>query len=443
MIFHYPELALTQGILIVLSIRWLFKRNDELPLLLNSLLFYVTSYRYWAVNQGINNWISLSQYGLSPVTNESAVDGLNYIVMGQILLVATYMYKQTAVIPSIEPKMLKMSPFFRWVRPKVLIFGVICLPLSLFARSYVRSQFLAGKSLAFQISGYASMLPMVLIGIATLILCVWKVGGMPKLTHKVIAAVILAGVVNYTFRISGRFQFIGWIVTAGIILSSTYKPKLRLMFLSLCATAGAAYFGIAGVLRGVAQGYIPTEQIDTATWLRLSSAEDANMLDGFVMLKEAFTHIVPFRFGMAHIEILMRPIPRALWPNKPVGGGYLQAVGLVDPTTGSTLGFSPTLFGDFYSEGGLIAIIIFSILYGLLFAYIVRLSLKLHPFSGLLIRAILLSSMVPLLRGGDLPGIYSWIGMSFWPCFLLMWLKRKELSPNRAENTVKKYLLLK
>ncbi|NJM99754.1 MAG: oligosaccharide repeat unit polymerase [Phormidesmis sp. RL_2_1] len=441
--FHYTELALAQGLLIIISIYWLLKRNDELPLLFNALLFYVTSYRYWIVNQGVSNWINLTRYGLSPVNNESAADALNYIVTGQIILIAVYMYKQTMFIPKIEPKQLKLNSFFKWIRPRVLTFGIICLPLSLSARSYTRLQYLSGKSPAFEINSYVSMLPMVLIGVATLILCVWKVGGMPNLLHKITAAIVLAGVVNYSFNISGRFQFIGWMATAGIILSSTYQPKLRLGFLTLSAAVGSIYFGIAGALRGVARGYVSSEELNTATWMRLFSAEDANMLDGFAMLKEAFTNIVPFRLGMAHLEILMRPIPRALWPEKPVGGGYLQQVGLIDPTTGSTLGFSPTVFGDFYSEGGLLGIIIFSVLYGLMFAYIVRLSVKLHPFSGLLVRAVLMSSMVPLLRGGDLPGIYSWIGMAFWPCFLVIWLRRKELSRNNFENTMKRIYSLK
>jgi hypothetical protein len=34
-----------------------------------------------------------------------------------------------------------------------------------------------------------------------------------------------------------------------------------------------------------------------------------------------------------------------------------------------------------------------------------------------LIKGITIASMIPLLRGGDLPGIYAFIGMSFWPVF--------------------------
>jgi hypothetical protein len=32
-----------------------------------------------------------------------------------------------------------------------------------------------------------------------------------------------------------------------------------------------------------------------------------------------------------------------------------------------------------------------------------------------LIKGITISSLIPLLRGGDLPGVYAFIGMTFWP----------------------------
>ena len=45
----------------------------------------------------------------------------------------------------------------------------------------------------------------------------------------------------------------------------------------------------------------------------------------------------------------------------------------------------------------------------------------------MLIRACLLAGMIPLLRGGDLPGIYAWLGMAFWPMLLFLWWNREYL----------------
>jgi hypothetical protein len=72
-------------------------------------------------------------------------------------------------------------------------------------------------------------------------------------------------------------------------------------------------------------------------------------------------------------------------------------------------------------------VVLLSALYGFGFARLIRFSAVIHPLGGLLIRAIACAAVVPLLRGGDLPGIYAWFGMAFWPCFLVLYLWRREL----------------
>lgn len=420
--FEYPELAFAQIFLLFISVIWLLKQNDEIPLLISSFMFYIASYRYWAVTSGINQWINLSDIGIAAVTNDSAIRALAYIVFGQICLLATYMMGQRKILPLIVPT--GNYPFLQWLCPKVIFFGLFCLPLVITARASVIAQARAGRSLAFQVSSYLQLFPLVLIGIATLILCLWKFGGLTSLSKKIAAIAILTGVAYLTFSPSGRFQFLGWIIASAVILSSSYRPKNRLVVLASVAILGISMFGLAGVMRGPE---LSGDALNQAAWERTLSAEDANMLDGFALVESIYPKQLDFRWGMDHLEILMRPIPRAWWPEKPVGGGYMLKFGLSDPTKGTTLGFSPSLFGSFYSEGGIIGIIFCSIIYGASMAVIVRHSVRLQPFAGLLLRAILCASLIPLLRGGDLPGIYAWIGMAFWPCFLLLWIKRSEL----------------
>ena len=149
------------------------------------------------------------------------------------------------------------------------------------------------------------------------------------------------------------------------------------------------------------------------------------MLDGFVLLRQVYPRLLGYSYGSEHLEILERPIPRAWWPDKPVGG-YMNKLGLITADSGITLGISPSLFGSFYQEGGLVGVVLCSIIYGFGFGRLVSFSTRIVPLAGLLIRGILAAAIVPLLRGGDLPGIYAWFGMSFWPCVLLLWLKRRE-----------------
>ena len=244
---------------------------------------------------------------------------------------------------------------------------------------------------------------------------------MPKWWHKVAAIVILIGVANLTFKVSGRFQLIGWLATTGIIFSSSFKPGRRLLLLAGFLVLAVSIFATAGALRGHgADSGVQAIALD-----RFIGAEDANMLDGFVLLRRYIPHLVPFRLGMTHIEILLRPIPRSIWPGKPAGGGYMAAVGLSDANSGSTLGISPTLFGDLYSEGGMLVMLVLAIIYGVMLAKVVSWSVLLHPFAGVLIRAMVCAALVPVLRGGDMAGIVAWLGMAFWPCFLLLWVKRK------------------
>ncbi|MDJ0674831.1 MAG: hypothetical protein QNJ36_05550 [Calothrix sp. MO_167.B42] len=419
-LLEYPELLITQIILIVVSGIWLLRRNDEIPLLSSTFLFYVASYRYWVVTSGIGRWVNSGSFvGITAITDDAALIALSYIVFGEICLLTAYMLRQRRVLPVLIPAGDRF--LFSWLHPKVIFFGLFCLPLVVVTRSSVIAQINAGRSLAFEVSGYLYLFPMVLVGIAILILCLWKFGGLPTLQTKIAAILIMIGVSFFTFTPHSRFQFLGWIIASGIILSSSYVPKTRLIIFACLAIIGLGIFSVAGAMRNT---QLTENSLNQAALERTFSAEDANMLDGFVFIQEIYPKRLDFAFGMEHLEILLRPIPRALWPEKPVGG-YVNKLGLYKSNSGGTLGISPTLFGSFYAEGGIISIFFFSLLYGAILAAIVRYSTNLQPFASILVRAILGASMIPLLRGGDLPGIYAWFGMAFWPCFLLLWLKRK------------------
>lgn len=419
-LFEYQGLLLTQIILIIVSLFWFLRRNDVIPLLISAFLFYVASYRYWSVTSGLNGWVHVAAE-LSTNMHADALNALACIVLGQIFLLGTYWYCQKQPIPIAKTE--NAGSILTWLRPKVLFFGLLCLPLVIATRSTVLAQVQGGRSLAFQVSGYLYLFPMVLVGIAILTIALWKFGGLSTLFHKLLATAILIGVFQLTFNPGSRFQFLGWIVAGGIILSSVYRPQKRLLILSTAAAIALSLFAMAGAMRGMARSDV---QFQEASIMRAFGAEDANMLDGFVIVRNVFPQHLDFRWGMEHLEILMRPIPRSIWPEKPVGGAYMEYLGLSDPNSG-TIGFSPTLFGSFYIDGGIMGIVFWSLIYGRILAGIVKYSITLQPFAGVIVRAMLCACLIPLLRGGDLAGIYAWIGMAFWPCFLMLWLKRREL----------------
>jgi hypothetical protein len=419
-LFEFPELFAVQIALVVIGVFWLLKRNDELPLLVSTFLLYCGSYRYWAVTEGISRgWVRLINFGFSPIDDQKALTALTFIIFGECCLLGFYMLFQRQRLPvwNIAATPFPLSP--KWSR-RILWAGVVCMGVTISVRSQLGALIRAGRSLGFQVTAYLYLFPLALVGIATLILCVWKFGGFRSLFTKLFASLVLLSVAQLTFAPSGRFQFVGWLIAAGVIISANYRPGKRLLVLSTLAVVAIALFATAGALRNPT---VTPANLNQAAWERAFSAEDANMLDGFVLLQEVYPERLPFRTGMEHVEVLLRPIPRALWPNKPVGG-YMNKLGLIDENSGFTLGISPTLLGSFYAEGWLIGIVIFSFLYSYCIAKIVRFSVQIHPFAGVLLRAVLCAALVPLLRGGDLPGIYAWIGMAFWPCFLVLWLNR-------------------
>jgi hypothetical protein len=237
--------------------------------------------------------------------------------------------------------------------------------------------------------------------------------------------VVLVCVAYLTFSPQLRFQFLGWISGAAIIISANFSFKKRVFLLAMMAVLGVAMFVFAGSLREdeFSEDQTPGPQ---RALERVTSAADANMLDGFVMLEQVYPEMLDYTWGMDHLEILTRPIPRWLWPDKPLVG-YSNQLGLYDYHSGTT-GISPSLFGSFYEEGGIFGIVLFSILYGAGLAAIMGYTMRVRPFASLIIRAVVCASLIPMLRGGDLGGGYAWIGMAYWPCFLLLWLKRKQLA---------------
>ena len=418
--FAVSAFSLGQVAWIVLAAIWMWKRRDEIPLITSILLFYVFTFRLWALLNGWTSPVNLSNFGFESVEADNAVAVLGIALWGESVFLATYMLVQKRRLVVSGP--IAPAPLLDWLRPWVFGLAVLCIPIALVARRAVSVQVESGRSMGFEISGYLILFPLALGGIAILLAVLWRVGGLPSPAHKAAATASFAVIAFLTFQPSLRFQFFGWLLATMIIFSSgrSFVHQTFRMTIGLILAVGV--FAVAGALRNAQD---PQYDLQQETWERFAFAEDANMLDGFVLLRQIYPDILAYSKGGEHLEILTRPIPRAWWPNKPVGG-YMNKLGLITAETGFTLGISPSLFGSFYQEGGLPAMTLLAALYGLGLALLVRFSVRVLPLAGLLIRAIACAAIVPLLRGGDLPGIYAWFGMSFWPCVLLLLLRRRE-----------------
>src|SRR6266436_1471747 len=415
---------------IIVSAIWFWRRSDEFPLILSLFLFYVFAFRFWSLLQGWTVPVNIAPFGFAPVAVENCLESHALGVLGETTLLGVYMLAQNRTIW--VPRVIALAPFLQWLRPRTFVLVVVCAGLSTLTRRAVGAQVDAGKSMAFEISSYLSLFPMVLISAGILLVLLWKADGFNSLGQKFLAIVMLGVIAFLTFDSSARFQFLGWILASTIILTAGLPFRQKASFALLGLAAAAALFAVAGTLRKADD---PDVALEEESVNRFAFAADANMLDGFVLLRQVYPDMLNYSYGGEHLEILTRPIPRAWWPGKPVGG-YLNKLGIIDANTGFTLGISPSLFGSFYQEGGFIGIILFSAIYGFGLARLIRFSAEIHPIGGTLIRAITCAAVIPLLRGGDLPGIYAWFGMAFWPCFLFLWIWRKELLAKVASSQV-------
>lgn len=403
------------------SVVWLIRRGDALPLVVSGFLFYVFGFRLWALIQGYANPIVLTPFGFKDLDFLSAISAFTMAVLGQSVLLAVYMLRQRASFVTVKIRLGNSQG--AWLRSWMVLLAAFCIPLIFLCRLYISSQLSAGMSLGFQVSNYAFLFPFVLNSIAILAVSLWKSKQLPGAGWQIIAALLLGCVAWLSFGSSGRFLFLGWMLAAVFVVISGLSTFLRL----LIATGGVAFvlaiFGAAGALRN--ENAVSEVGLEQGTWDRIFSAEDANMLDGFCLIRQVYPEMLPHTYGGEHLGILLRPIPRSWWPGKPVGS-YMNELKLIDASDGFTLGISPSLFGDFYQEGSWIGIILGSALYGWGLAWLVKYSAGIQVFAGMSIRVILYAFMIPLLRGGDLPGIYAWFGMAFWPYLILFWLRRHD-----------------
>jgi hypothetical protein len=408
------------------AVWWLIKRKDELPLIASLFLLYMFSFRFWTLLQGWTLPVDITNFGFEPFTIELGIEAQALAVLGQSIFLIAYCFlqKRSFIVGRSVAPLETVERLF----PLVLKVAFFCVPVAVLTRLLVGIQTESGRSIAFEVSNYLWLFPLALVGVAILLAAVLRAGGLSGFFQKLFGACAFGAIAYLTFGASLRFQFLGWLIAATIILSAGKSLARKSLVLSMGVVAAIILFAIAGALRSVDN---PDADLQEDALERFAFAEDANMLDGFVLLRQVYPSRLDFSYGGEHLEILMRPIPRAWWPGKPVGS-YMNKLGLTDANTGFTIGISPSLFGSFYQEGGVVGLAVLSAVYGLGFGKLMRWSAQLLPLTGLIIRGSACAALIPLLRGGDLPGNYAWFGMSFWPIALVLFLRRKEMFPKFA-----------
>jgi hypothetical protein len=410
-------------ILGLLSMVLFFIKNDELPIMF--VLFFYTSglSRYNLVVSGGDRWVRVAYAkNIFNLTNELGLQALNYFFLGTaVMCVSYFLFSMTRK----EPKVFKdndrlLQSFLKQNQVPIIIIFLIISSISFYAKLAFVNSFMASGGGISMGGSYYIMLGFGIGGVITLMYLIFKNYDIKKqFIPKIIIGVIIAFAASLTYSSSGRFQFLSWSITIGVIFVANNNPLYKLRIYVIGGLIVSLAFGLAGVKRRTDTSTMSTFQKLSLAWERNKSTEDATMLDGFMMVLEVYPNHLGYHYGSEHMEILYRPIPRSMWPDKPLGG-YANKLGLNDNMGGGSVGISQSLYGTFYGEGGTTGIIILSVIYCLIINLIMRYSLSYNSDLRHIIKGITIASLVPLLRGGDLPGIYAFIGMSFWPVFLFI-----------------------
>ena len=229
-LFALITLSLCQIAWIVLGVLWVARRHDEIPLLISAVLFYVFTFRLWALLMGWASPANLTNFGFDPVDSGSALEVEAIAILGQTVLLSVYMLAQRRRID--VPKTLASPELLNWLKSRVVALGVICIPVSLLARRSVGVQIASGRSMGFEVSSYLILFSLSLVGVAILIAALWKSGAFHTGGERFVASLLFVAIIYLTFQPSMRFQFLGWFVAATIILSSGLSFVRRAQVLS-------------------------------------------------------------------------------------------------------------------------------------------------------------------------------------------------------------------
>ncbi len=412
----YPLFLL---LLLAASLVAFLKRNNEVPFILFLFLLFGCYYRLLLIQSDNVDWVIVN-YGS---INFEFTDRYLQIAQ-QIFFLGTGTWMLSSYLTYTKPAELPKPQATTWLLPLYLNdhhsrFLLLCF-------LYYVSTFPVHGSITGNVAygnSYAFLYSLAIGGTLPLLLLFNR--HQPDKTIR-LATWVLFGIGAYlSYNATIRYQMVSWIIAVLFLYLDNVAPLKKLLYIVAFVIPLIIIFSLAGASRQVNTDNLSVGESIQVAWQRLLVLEDLNMLDGLVMLLNVYPEHLPFAHGMNHFEILLRPIPRALWAGKPVGG-YVNKLGLQNSESTTTVGISETIYGTFYSEGGLITVILFSLLYGWFFNFMLAKAKTLgHPDLQKLAKGILLSALIPLMRGGDLPGIVAFIGMTWWPCILFYFLYKK------------------
>jgi oligosaccharide repeat unit polymerase len=110
---------------------------------------------------------------------------------------------------------------------------------------------------------------------------------------------------------------------------------------------------------------------------------------------------IGYRYGTTYAEALSRPVPRALWPKKPKAADTMLMQTIWPSLAASRVGFSFSLFGEPFLNGGFAGVIVVAVAFGVFWRalYVWFCRSASHPLA-ILIFALSWPFLIVYMRGG-------------------------------------------
>ncbi len=391
----------------IVAIIYFLRKKNEIPFFL-AVFNLMVEYRILALESGKSIFV-FYDYGIDFIFNmEYAYIASGLITLGTSIMMYSYMLFFKTPVKSIKDNDQLLSVFVD-KNKKTIIIGLCFFTLLTVALS-------GGNAGAYS---YLTRL-----GNTSFILLLFLVVLFGKKTTgfmKLIYGLLFCFLAYLTYGTALRFQFLGWIIPIGYFLVRNVKPGKKIVLAFSGIFVILIVFSLAGAMRQNSVSDLTLGQMYDLSVDRMLVADDINFIDGFMMLYQVYPKLLDYDYGLQHIAIFLRPIPRSLWPGKPLASWvrnyqakYNNGVVL------ESAGFSPTIWGVFYSEGGVVAIIIFSVFWGWFLGFLYRKFSSFKSDLSYLLIGILLASLIPVFRSGDMAGDFSIVLMSFWPIIVFV-----------------------
>ncbi len=184
------------------------------------------------------------------------------------------------------------------------------------------------------------------------------------LNSKTLVAAVLALVQVVFLSQEGGRRIIGVVFGMAIIFWTLTERRLRARGMLVAAVAAIAVLMFMQVM-------INYRNVGLSTAIRTGGSEEVEKYeylhvdDNFYRLAQT-VGLIPANYAHTHhqffVYVFVRPIPRVLWPNKPVDAGFdlPQALGLPG------VSLSMSIVGELYTAGGLWVVAIGGFFYGLI-----------------------------------------------------------------------------